>query len=226
MQSRFPSADGSTRGDIGAKIADEMRRHKATLRSGPRTLHQWVKWIVIGLALVFAIEGALSGTAVITQIDRWFLNGMRVTGLLCGTVLAWKAPAMKRTKPGQRVAGFAVSIVLCVYLFNSVAWRMVDWWLFTGTDARWEAAEYPLVGASKGRGMISATVSIDPFGLGDATEIPIPREQYEQVHINYRRYCVAVLQRKNSRGAIAVRSDGGYASDVQPASISACKPDA
>ncbi|MCJ2186807.1 hypothetical protein [Novosphingobium beihaiensis] len=169
--------------------------------------------ISAAILLVFGVillEAAFAETSLITPINPLFLWTMRGIGALVGLALGIFTLKTSNSHIFKRVVSVLFLPFMVAFLFDGIAWRMADWWEFPSSAALWEPMSYPVLRAHQGRKAARNTLEIDPFGVGETTDIPVPRDQFRQVYSGSGNWCVTVLQRRSPRGAIEIRTDGRY----------------
>lgn len=184
-----------------------------------------VAGIVGALFCALLIDIALSGTALITPINHSWLSGMRLAGVAIGAGGAlWLNYHAFYTMVWRFKFAMVLLMVAFGFLaFNAVAYRLVEMREFGFSSAPFEQAIYPIKMVSHGRKGARDTLEIDPFNIKDATNIPIPAEQYDELDIDGDGRCVVVEQRRSASGAIEVRTDGSYTlSPPKPVVITDC----
>lgn len=174
------------------------------------------RWLVVILMIVpgfFAVESLLSGTSLITPVSTAFLWTLRGIGLVVGIALMallWNtANFQANSAPRQWLTALLFPFIMG-FAFGEVGWRMADWWEFAGSGAHWEVASYPIADVHHGRRSAYDSIEIDPFAVGDKTDIPVSRDQYAELLTTYSGQCIQVSQRHSASGAIEIRTDGRH----------------
>ena len=182
--------------------------------------------IILGALLsLLCIEALFSSTSLITPIDGTFLNTMRVIGAALGIPLA----ILTITRPHEPM-GIAKKILILLFTplltgfaGGEAAWRISDWTAFAFSNAAYEAASYPIQYASHGRKGRRDSFEIDPYDAGEGTDIAVPSAQFDAIWPNYDGYCITVMQRKSTSGAIEIINDGVFTlREPAPAVLTRC----
>lgn len=187
------------------------------------------RWLVIILLIVpgfFAVESLLSSTSLITPVSGSFLWTLRGIGLVVGIalmVLLWQTDNFQANSTARKWLTAIVFPIFMLFGFGEMGWRMADWWEFGGSGAQWETASYPIVGVHHGRRSAYDSIEIDPFSVGEKTDIPVSKEQYRELLGIETGQCVEVSHRHSAGGAIEIRTDGRHNLTPPPvAVVTAC----
>ncbi|MBV1690849.1 hypothetical protein KRR38_25010 [Novosphingobium sp. G106] len=170
-------------------------------------------WLLLAMAIaaLFTLEAALSSTALITPINRFFLDAMRglgaLVGLACGIIVAVSDREIGKFR---KIVTVLFLPFMIGFLFDGLAWRMADWWEFGLSSAPFSPASYRIKSVDHGRKGSRDSIEIDPYATGEATHIPVPPEQYRALFGQASDYCVTVQQRTSASGAIEIRTDGEF----------------
>jgi hypothetical protein len=186
---------------------------------------RWVMGLLLSPMLILLAESLFSGTELITPLSRPFLWWMRGLGLVDGIVLSVflaKSPTY-RSGSFRGLIGLLAMPIFMAAAFDALAWRAADWIAFGASTAPYEHVQYPIKDVSAGRKGRRSTIGIDPFGTGERSHIPIPREQYYELRDSDAGQCVTVEQRTAPNGAVEIRTNGSYTLDSpEPAVVSSC----
>ena len=177
------------------------------------SLGQWAMLLVAGPIGLAWGEALFSSTALITPINHQMLWAMRGLGAIAG-VLLWAAMVTheryERNNILREILIALVAPVMVGFIFDSIAWRVADWYHFAGSKAAWEEVQYPIKSLHHGRKGARNTIEIDPFNTGESADIPVSSDQYYDLRSAPSTACVTVLQRRNAAGAIEIVTDGRY----------------
>ena len=174
------------------------------------------RWLIIILMIVpsfFAVESLLSGTSLITPVSTTFLWTLRGIGLVVGIALMallWNTDNFQANSAPRKWLTVLVFPLFMAFGFGEMGWRMADWWEFAGSGAQWEVANYPIADVHHGRRSAYDSIEIDPFNVGDKTDIPVSKDQYRELLTTYSGQCIQVSQRHSASGAIEIRTDGRH----------------
>ncbi len=183
------------------------------------------RWLIILLMIVpgfFAVESLLSSSSLITPISTTFLWCLRAVGLAVGIalmVVLCRTDDFQANSLGRKWLTIIVCPLLMAFAFGEMGWRMADWWEFAGSDARWETAAYPIASLHHGRRSAYDSIEIDPFNVGETTDIPVSRDQYKALLETSSGQCVQVSHRRAADGAIEIRTDGRHNLSPPPEAI-------
>jgi hypothetical protein len=184
-----------------------------------------VIWLLVSPLLIVLAEGMAAGTELITPLSRPFLWWMRGLGVIDGIVLAYflaKSPTYQ-SRSVRGLLGLVAIPIFAAATFDALAWRAADWIAFGVSDAPYEHVQYPIKDISPGRKGRRATIGIDPFGTGENSHIPIPREQYQELLYASGDRCITVEQRRAANGAVEIRTNGSFTlGSPEPANVSSC----
>ena len=179
----------------------------------------------LGVSTLFGLEALFSNTSLITPIDSTFLNIMRGIGLVLGLVLGLVTVAAPHVEMGiaKKIITVLFMPVLVGFAANEAAWRIADWVDFGFSSAPFTPAQYPITFISIGRKGAHDSFEIDPFDLKEATHIAVPTAQFESVGADFDDYCIGVMQRRSTSGAIEILNDGEFTlSEPPPATLTRC----
>ena len=215
-QRQFGRAEraGFVRAEIGeayVPLATPGSSLRDRLPSG--SFGQWVMLLVaapIGLA---AGEALFSGTSLLTPINHQMLWGMRGLGAIAGVLLWIAMVSSERYERKGLLRDIMIALFMPLmigFIFDSIAWRIADWYHFAGSKAAWEEVQYPIKSLHHGRKGARNTIEIDPFNTGESADIPVSSDQYYDLRSAPSSACVTVLQRRNAAGAIEIVTDGRY----------------
>jgi hypothetical protein len=174
---------------------------------------------------IICLEAMFSSTSLITPINSTFLNGMRGIGFVVGIPLAIFT-VLKPQEPMGLLKKMLIILFLPVltgFSAGEIAWRVSDWTEFGFSSAAFTPASYPVTYASHGRKGRRDSFEIDPFGLKEGTDIPVPSAQFDAIWPNHSDYCITVMQRQSASGAIEIKNDGVFTlSEPAPVTLSRC----
>ncbi|WP_152569449.1 MULTISPECIES: hypothetical protein [Sphingomonas] len=192
---------------------------------GPWLKRGLLALLTLPLAILF-VDSLVSGTELITPIDHQGLVVMRWLGAADGLLL-WlvvrKEDAIRNRTLGRRIIICVGLPLMMVLAFDALAWRLANWGAFGGSDAAFETASYPIKSLNHGRKGRRDSITIDPFGVGESSHIPIPSWQYSQLLGTASGQCVEVQQRRAASGAIQIKTDGQYVlQEPAPVRITSC----
>ena len=177
------------------------------------------------LVALVCLDALLSNTSLITPISPLFVNVMRGVGLAFGIPLALLvvfSPAIPLSMFRKAMALLCVPL-LTAFAGGEAAYRIADWIEFPFSSAAFAPASYPITHASRGRRGSRDSVEIDPFDVGDATGIALPRDQFQSIWSHASDYCITVMQRRSASGAIEIMNDGVFnLSQPSPAVLTPC----
>jgi len=119
---------------------------------------------------------------------------------------------------------FLLTPFLIGFAAGEAAWRVTDWIEFGFSTAPFAEASYPITGVDHARRGRRDSVEIDPFDLEIGTGIAIPAAQFDAIWLDYRDYCITVLQRRSASGAVQILNDGVFTLDEpKPAILTRCR---
>ena len=180
---------------------------------------------ILAIGVPISLEAMLSSTSLITPISSNLLNITRAIGFILGLPLSLFVIASPHVSMGTAKK---VLLVLFTPLFagfaaNELAWRIADRVEFGFSSAPFAPASYPITGFSLGRKGARDSFSIDPFDIGERTEIAVPSAQFEAVWLHSDDYCMQVMQRRSASGAVEILNDGVFTlSEPAPAKLTLC----
>jgi hypothetical protein len=171
--------------------------------------------------LLITVEGMVTQTSIITPLNPVILWTVRAMAL---PLTLWSLFYIWRTRPEafnpmplyKKVLLTLFAPLFCVAALEYTAWRVYDWVAFGLSDAPFETRHYPIVNTSFADNGRRHTVSINPFDQDFATDIPLPRWQREQIRIDQKGICVAVLQRTSPSGVIEIVTKGSFTAFAPP----------
>lgn len=195
---------------IGVPPTEALQPETSAASRAAATALRWPLLAGLALFAVLWLEAAVAETALITPINRTFLNNMRAIGLIVGLLLSLVVVGANSGTGFRKALTLIVLPVMIAFVFDGIAWRIADWRAFGLSSQPFAEARYPVLRAHFGRKGARDTLEIDPFGTGEAADIPIPAAQYEEVYRDASDYCVTVLQRRSPSGAIEIRTNGAF----------------
>lgn len=192
------------------------------------TYNGW-RWVVVALVVMLVVlawlEAMFSGTSLITPLNEtvlWTMRGIgAVVGLGVGLLLF--ARVRDQSSTAKALVTVLFTPLMFAFLFNEIAWRVADWSEFGFSQQAFEPARYPIDHISPGRKGRRDVVAIDPFNVGEDTEIPVSDAQYDELRETSAASCITVMQRRSPSGAIEILNDGEYTlREPAPVEVSPC----
>lgn len=180
---------------------------------------------ILTIGALICLEAMFSSTSLITPINSNLLNITRGVGFILGIPLSLFVISSPHVQTG---IAKKVLLVLFTPLFtgfaaNELAWRIADRVQFGFSSAPFAPASYPITGFSLGRKGARDSLSIDPFDLREKTDIALPSAQFEAVWLHSDDYCMQVMQRRSTSGAVEILNDGVFTlSEPAPATLTLC----
>lgn len=194
----------------------------AAARERPSATRSVGYFLLAALGLV-TLEAMFSDTSVITPISPVVLTVMWGAGLVLGIPLAVLIIRMRSMGILRKIAVLVFIPIFTSYAAEQTAWRVADWILFSFSSEAFAPASYPITHVHRSRNSRRDSFAIDPFGLGDRTEIAVPEDQFRAAAPYALNYCITVMQRRSASGAIEILNDGVYNLHAPaPAILTAC----
>lgn len=183
-------------------------------------------WLGGAVLLAGLLDAVLSDVALITPIDPFYLDLLRLLGGLYGLAAAARLGTRSAApdRPFNRLMMWLVLPLAGGMAGNAMAWRWAERWAFAGVAAPWYDATYPVSGLRHSGKSNTSSLLINPYGLGDPVDVAIPNGQYRALSATGSDgLCVTLRARRSPGGAIAVMSGAQlHFSAVSEAAVSPC----
>lgn len=180
---------------------------------------------ILAVCVPISLEAIFSSTSLITPINSNLLNITRAVGFILGIPLSLFVITGPEVSMGtaKKVLMVLFTPLFAGFAANEFAWRIADRVEFGFSSAPFAPVSYPITAFSLGRKGARDSFSIDPFDIGERTEIAVPSAQFEAVWLHSDDYCMQVMQRRSASGAVEILNDGVFTlSEPAPAKLTLC----